>query len=189
MPPRRARPRTGKSRHSRRTNASTRRRNAPSAVRSSTISTLPSMVREAAPTGKAVSDRSCGQPALIVASAAGPVTEIATLRCEMPTAECKRVDPGAIGERILARLVETRAIRPGRATAPCARPSTPKLFGFLRQFTPSAFDSAAIDTAARATRCARPAAAPPASRLGRRSPPPGRDRVGAAAAVVAHLSH
>jgi hypothetical protein len=102
------------------------------------------MVREAAPTGKTSSDRSCGQPELIVAAAAGPMTDMATLRCEMPTAECSTVSSARSASGSLPPSSMTshssgpshNAVRPAFAA---------EVLGFRGSSTPSAFESAATE--------------------------------------------
>src|SRR3954454_19781636 len=99
------------------------------------------MVREAAPTGNASSDRSCGQPELIAASAAGPETEIAMLRCEIPTDECK-AEPraqSASGSLPASSMTSHSSGPSHRAVRPAL---DAEVFGFFGKVTPSAFDRA-----------------------------------------------
>ncbi len=105
----------------------------------------PRIVREAAPTGKASSDRSCGQPELIVAAAAGPVTAMATLRCEMPTAECSAVTLAQSASGSFAGLVDDQPFVGAEPQSACGRPSRPRSSACFGKVTPSAFDSAATE--------------------------------------------
>ena len=79
--------------HSRRTTASIRRGSHLPPCAAARSRSCRGWCASTAPTGNAASERSCGQPALTVAAAAGPVTAIAILRCEMPTAECSALTP------------------------------------------------------------------------------------------------
>src|SRR5438445_280411 len=102
------------------------------------------MVRDAAPTGNASSDRSCGQPELTVTAAAGPATEMATLRCEMPTAECSAdtLAQSASGSLPASSKISHSSGPSHSAVRP---PFVAEVFGFAGKATPSALESAAAE--------------------------------------------
>ena len=63
--------------------------------------------------GKRPSDRSCGQPALIVASAFGPVTRDGDVAMRDADSGMQLLDLGAIGQRVVAVLVDDQPfVRP-----------------------------------------------------------------------------
>ena len=81
---------------------------------------------------------------MIVAAAAGPVTEMATLRCEMPTAECSVVTfaQSASGSFAASSMTSHSSGPSHRAVRPAF---DAEVFGFRGKVTPSAFESAATE--------------------------------------------
>ena len=83
-------PAGSRARRSRRSASTRRGSGRASSGRTSRISALPRSVRVAAPTGKAASARSSGQPALRIAAASRPLTSMPTLRWPISTRAKKR---------------------------------------------------------------------------------------------------